>query len=104
MSLSFGIRYIVRFDNMRSMYRWVEVCRNSVLSQFPTHLSCIGSSKDGDGHILERLGPARATRRLASVVGARLHRCNVLRLAHRRRWRDVSTPRSSARASGSRAN
>ncbi len=43
MSLSFGIVYIVRFDNMRSMYRasrWAEVCRilSPIPRSIPTHL------------------------------------------------------------------
>jgi hypothetical protein len=42
MSLSFGIVYIVRFDNMRSMYRasrWAEVRRTPpTLPSTPTHL------------------------------------------------------------------
>ena len=90
MSLSFGIVYIVRFDNMRSMYRasrWAEVCPKLSLvnSRSSSHLSCIGSSEDRNGDILERLGAARATQRLARVVGARLRRCDyVLRLAYRR--------------------
>ena len=89
MSLSFGIVYIVRFDNMRSMYRasrWAEVQYVPIRHQLIlTHCSCIESSENRDGHILECLGPARTTRSLARVVGARLRRCDyVLRLAHRR--------------------
>jgi hypothetical protein len=41
MSLSFGIVYIVRFDNMRSMYRasrWAEVRRHPIPFPTPTHL------------------------------------------------------------------
>jgi hypothetical protein len=44
-----------------------------------------GSTKDGNGHLLERLGSARIAGHLARMVRARLHRRNhVVCLAHRR--------------------
>jgi cytochrome bd-type quinol oxidase subunit 2 len=55
MSLSFRIVYIVRFNNMRSMYRasrWAEVCSHLLNSKFPL-TSC--STGMRNGHILERL-------------------------------------------------
>ena len=106
-SLSLGNMYIVRFDNMRIMYRasrWAEVCPNSSLvnSHSCFDVSCIRSLEDRNGHILEFLGPARTSRRMARVVCALLHYCNhVLRLEHRR-WRDtlVSLATGGARPAG----
>jgi hypothetical protein len=88
MSLAYGIIYIIRFGNMRSMYhasRWAEVsisrranrvffdCDFSYLSlAFQPHV--IGVSTVGNGHLLERLGLARSAGNLACVVRAWVRR------------------------------
>jgi hypothetical protein len=73
--------YIVRFDSMRSMYRasrWAEVMsstNNSIfnsLSHLRAQEAKQEAQKDGDSHILERLGPARATSHLVRLVSPRL--------------------------------
>ena len=103
MSLSYGILYIIRFGNMRSMYRasrWAEV---NVLSRpagwFLIAISLInlshiiGGSKDRNGHLLERLGLASFAWSLARLVRACVRRCdNVVRLAHGRQRRLAPTP------------
>ena len=107
MSLSYGITYIIRFGNMRSMYRasrWAEVNSFSLswLSVFDSDLAylslvlqphIIGGSKDGNGHLLECLGPARSAGGLACVVRARVRRRDhVVRLALGRQRRDATGP------------
>ena len=66
-------------EHMR-MYRasrgYVELYPGSIT----THLSCLGSSKDGNGHFLEGLGFSRC---MARMISASL--CSSL--AHPRAWR-----------------
>jgi hypothetical protein len=79
MSLSFGILYAMRFDNMLSMYRaspgsglrYVVLCPLS--HQLPLTSHSTGSAKDRNSHILERLGP-HAPGYLLRLVRACLHR------------------------------
>jgi hypothetical protein len=102
MSLSYGIMYIIRFANMRSMYRasrWAEVNIPSrpagwfLIAISLIHLShVIGGSKDRNGHLLECLGLASPAWSLARLVRARVRRCNnVVRLAHGRQRRLAPT-------------
>ena len=95
MSLSYGLMYIIRFGNMRSMYRasrWAEVNILScpagwfLIAISLIHLShIIGGSKDRNVHLLERLGLASFAWSLACLVRACVRHCdNVVRLAHGR--------------------
>jgi hypothetical protein len=104
MSLSYGMMYIIRFGNMRSMYRasrWAEV---NILSRRPAGwflidrkfaypFISIGGPKDRDVHLLERLGLAGFAWGLARLVRACVRRGdNVVRLAHGRQRRIATTP------------
>ena len=87
MSLSYGIMYIVRFGNMRSMYRasrWAEVSsRLPGLTGLCSSRPNVGGAKDRNRHLLERLGLTRIARGLARMVCTRIHRCDhVISLAH----------------------
>lgn len=79
MSLSYGIMYIVRFGNMRSMYRasrWAEVFSRLLGLTSYSYRPNVGGAKDRNLHLLERLGLTRLAWGLARMVCACIHRCD----------------------------